>query len=157
MSPPRANESLYLPYASPRKTRLTLPLAVGGHKTVEFRSVRSTKDTGDPAIVRLLQQKPIRPVVLRPHLSAGLPLNSLPTMRWIRRPCKALFSTHEEQGFGVLHGLRGTAHDHHVPLLEQGIRARFAPYDAVPAHRTDRGLRSAGDELCGGADDRPGV
>src|ERR1700732_2619094 len=81
-------------------------LAVGGHKTERFRSVRCTKDTGDPAIVRLLHQKPLRPVVLRPHLSAGLPLNSLSTMRWIRRPCKALFSTHQEQGFGVLHGLR---------------------------------------------------
>src|ERR1700674_5775616 len=90
------------------------PLAVGGHKTGGFRSVRCTKDTGDPAIVRLLYQKPLRPVVLRPHLSAGLPLNSLSTMRWMRRFCKALFLggflTHEEQGFGVLDGLRGPAH-----------------------------------------------
>src|SRR5258706_13645064 len=78
--------------------RLTLklePLAVGGLKTVRFRSVRGTKDTGDPAIVRLLQQKPLRPVVLRPHLSAGLPLNSPPTMRWRGRPVKRFFNPSE--------------------------------------------------------------
>jgi hypothetical protein len=36
-------------------------------------------------------KKPLRPVVLRPHLSAGLPLNSAHTMRWVERFCKALF------------------------------------------------------------------
>ena len=47
-------------------------------------------DTGDPAIVRL-PRKPLRPVVLRPHLSAGLPLNSLSTMRASGVRCKGLF------------------------------------------------------------------
>src|ERR1700726_1400501 len=73
------------------------PPAVGGHKT-ERSECAMHKDTGDPAIVRLLQQKPLRPVVLRPHLSAGLPLNSASTMRWMPSFCKALFSATTRRG-----------------------------------------------------------
>src|SRR5271169_1320314 len=46
--------------------------------------------TGDPAIVRLLE-KPLRPVVLRPHLSAGLPLNSSQYFAMGRLACKGVF------------------------------------------------------------------
>src|SRR5882672_9089712 len=80
--------------------------AVGGTKPDGSGARTALKVTGDPAIVRL-QLKPLRPVVLRPHLSAGLPLNSLHTMRWMRHPCKALFSAHQQQGFGMFNGLRG--------------------------------------------------
>ncbi len=94
--------------------------------------------------------KPLRPVVLRPHLSAGLPLNSCPyyaMQPWLVKGYlgTALFSgsTHQKQGFGVFHGLRGAVNDHHVALLEHGIRARVASDDAVPPHRVDRRLRAA--------------
>src|SRR6202789_775006 len=96
-------------------------------------------DTGDPAIVRLPRRKPLRPVVLRPHLSAGLPLNSSSTMRRMPTFCKEvslsdggrLHSAHQKQRLGVLDALRGAAYHHHIPFLEQGIRAGFAPDDAV--------------------------
>ena len=90
-------------------------------------------------------KKPLRPVVLRPHLSAGLPLNSVPTMRRKRAVCKELFcSTHQKQGFRVLHGLGGAAHHHHIALFEDGVRARVPADDALTPHRAYRGPRTAG-------------
>src|SRR4029077_17157411 len=68
-----------------------------GHKTGRFR-MRSyaLRLTGDPAIVRLSIRKPLRPVVLRPHLSVGLPLNSWQYYAMGLKSCKGVF-----QGAGV--------------------------------------------------------
>src|SRR5664279_3988578 len=76
----------------PRKTEQpAYRMLFGGAKPEGFAVRLHLKDTGDPAIVGLLRQKPLRPVVLRPHLSAGLPLNSLFTMHRGRCICKVLF------------------------------------------------------------------
>src|SRR6202044_1510164 len=69
----------------------------GGHKTGRLWSARALEFTGDPAIVRL-PWKPLRPVVLRPRLSAGLPLNSATTMRWSAFPVKPFFQPIRSRG-----------------------------------------------------------
>jgi len=52
-------------------------LAVGGHKTWRFCMRRSAfKIHWRPRYRQASSWEPLRPVVLRPHLSAGLPLNS---------------------------------------------------------------------------------
>src|ERR1700679_1014096 len=63
--------------------------AVGGYKTGRFRCASySARGYWRPRYRQASLRKPLRPVVLRPHLSAGLPLNSPYTMRRMPLFCK---------------------------------------------------------------------
>src|ERR1700716_2740065 len=75
----------------PEDNQTAIRFAVGGHKTEGFRSAHVARRYWRPRYRQASLKKPLRPVVLRPHLSAGLPLNSFYTMRRFRLACKALF------------------------------------------------------------------
>src|ERR1035441_6357178 len=102
-------------------------------------------------------QKSLRPVVLRPHLSAGLPVNSTATMRASGVRSKGGFSSHEHERFGMLDRLGRTAYHDHVALLEYRIGAWLAPADFFTPYRAHGCLRAFGGEFRDALSHRPSM